>query len=248
MPLPPNVRRKPHWKHRLEKAQKGQEDHEDSLPPLVPLEADIELDDDTAKYYSDQYQKREALADDIRAEEGETEFKLSDSLRVTWVSLQRVDPQFIKVIQSLAKAKDDESEHVWSNAQGWRIASDGLLEKLVVQPAPLQSAWLPVVPEGQATANLTWKRWLFLQCHVGLLGAHRNGEKTLCVMLRQVWWPTIKEDVDKWWNKCLTCLRFRKMPQKQETVAQIRADAECWEEVMIDLEGPSHPVDKDGNI
>ena len=58
----------------------------------------------------------------------------------------------------------------------------------------------------------------------------------------------MKEDVDRWIEKCLTCLRFRKMPQKTESVPVIRTDAECWEEVMVDLEGPNHTADKDGNI
>ena len=36
------------------------------------------------------------------------------------------------------------------------------------------------------------------------------------------------------------------MPQKPEAVPVIRTDRDCYEEVMIDLEGPSNPADKDG--
>ena len=43
------------------------------------------------------------------------------------------------------------------------------------------------------------------------------------------------------------CLRFRKRPTKQDQVAVKPVDVECWEEVMIDMEGPSCPADKDGN-
>ena len=32
-----------------------------------------------------------------------------------------------------------------------------------------------------------------------------------------------------------------------ESPAAIPLDAECWEEVMIDLEGPNAPADRDGN-
>ena len=56
----------------------------------------------------------------------------------------------------------------------------------------------------------------------------------------------MKKDVQKWWESCLTCLRFRKMPQKQESVPVVPTNRDCWEEVMIDLEGPSNPADKDG--
>ena len=131
--------------------------------------------------------------------------------------------------------------------EGYRIAEDGLLERQVKQPPPIQAVWVPIVPEGFATSNLSWKRWTFLQCHVGLLGAHRSEEKTLLILGRLVWWSGMRADVESWVSKCLTCLRFRRMTQKQEQQAVIPVDAECWEEVMIDLEGPSHPVDKEGN-
>ena len=45
-------------------------------------------------------------------------------------------------------------------------------------PPPANLTWVPVVPDGFATKHLSWKRWLFLQCHVGILGAHRNASKT----------------------------------------------------------------------
>ena len=132
-------------------------------------------------------------------------------------------------------------------AEGYRLAKDGLLERLVNLPPPANDTWLPIVPDGQATSHLTWKRLLFLQCHVGVLGAHRNVEKTVLILRRQVWWAGLAKDVEFWCSKCVTCLRFRRMPQKQEAVAVIPTDAECWEEVMIDLEGPSQPMDMDGN-
>ena len=130
--------------------------------------------------------------------------------------------------------------------EGFRIAPDGLLERHVVLPPPMNAVWVPIVPDGQATGNLTWKRWLFLQCHVGLLGAHRNADKTTNLLSRQVWWPTMKDDIKVWCSKCLTCIRFRKIPQKQETVPVVPTNQDCWEVVMIDLEGPSNPCDKSG--
>ena len=36
------------------------------------------------------------------------------------------------------------------------------------------------------------------------------------------------------------------MPQKQETVPVVPTNQDCWEIVMIDLEGPSNPCDKTG--
>ena len=71
--------------------------------------------------------------------------------------------------------------------EGYRVAKDGLLERWVSLPPPANDSWVPIVPDGQATGNLPWKRWLFLQCHVGVLGAHRNADKTLILLQRQVW-------------------------------------------------------------
>ena len=44
----------------------------------------------------------------------------------------------------------------------------------------------------------------------------------------------------------MTCIQFRKMPQKQEAVPAIRTDRDCYEEVMIDLEGPRTQQTKTG--
>ena len=57
----------------------------------------------------------------------------------------------------------------------------------------------------------------------------------------------MRADIDKWVHSCVTCARFRKVPKKQLSEPVIPVDAECWEEVMIDLEGPSTPLDSDGN-
>ena len=56
----------------------------------------------------------------------------------------------------------------------------------------------------------------------------------------------MKQDIEDWCKSCITCIRFRKMPQKQEMVPVIPSGMDCWEEVMMDLEGPSNPPTKDG--
>ena len=192
------------------------------------------LTPDALQHYEESYQKRRGLADDVRADAGECEFKLGYSLRVTWIRQQRADKSLVPMFSAKQLA------------DGYRIARDGLLERLVQLPPPVGATWVPVVPDGMATGVLSWKRWLFLQCHVGILGAHRNPEKTCMLLERQLWWSTMKADCQTWSDKCLTCIQFRKMPQKQDMVPVIRTDRDCYEEVMIDLEGPSNPADKQG--
>ena len=195
-----------------------------------PLEAE------TLLWYDKNAEKREGLADEVRAEAEETEFQVGQSLRLTWLQAQRIDKSLAPLFTSKEMAK------------GYRRAEDGLLERSVPAPLHLGERWVPVVPEGQATAHLSWKRLMFLQCHCGILGGHRNAEKTLAILLRQAWWAWIGDNVRLWTSKCITCLRFRKMQTKQEQVPTIATTAECWEEVMIDLEGPSTPCDKNGNM
>ena len=76
-----------------------------------------------------------------------------------------------------------------------------------------------------------------MQVHVGFLGAHHSVDQTLRVLRRIVYWPTMVEDVQEWIHSCMTCIRFRKQTRKTPAVAVKPVDAECWEEVMIDLEG-----------
>ncbi len=204
----------------------------------APAESEAEIPGaaDSLRWYEDQKERRENLAEDARATAGETEFRLGQSLRLTWLAAQRLDTS----LSGMFTAKDLKP--------GFRLGSDGLVERSITLPPPVGQRWVPIVPDGQATANLTWKRWMFLQCHVGVLGAHRSAQKTYLIISRQAWWATARTDIEMWCEKCMTCLRFRRMAQKQESPPAIPIDAECWEEVMIDLEGPSNPPDKQGNI
>jgi hypothetical protein len=163
--------------------------------------SELVLTPDALKYYETCHDKRRELADDVRAEAGDCEFQLGESLRVTWVPQQRADKALSSMFSSHKQLSD-----------GFRLAPDGLLERCVHLRPPVGAKWVPIVPDGRATANLAWKKWLFLQCHVGVLGAHRSGDKTHDLLHRQVWWRGMKADIDKWWKQCLTCLRFRRMP------------------------------------
>ena len=57
----------------------------------------------------------------------------------------------------------------------------------------------------------------------------------------------MKNDVEQWWKDCLNCMQLRGVPRKQEQVAVVPTNRDCFQEVMIDIEGPSNPADKMGN-
>ena len=107
-------------------------------------------------------------------------------------------------------------------------------------------AWVPVVPQGNATTHLSWKRWVWLQNHIGVFGAHRSAQKTIILLLRLVWWATLTRDVEQWTESCMTCIRYRQRPTRPAQIAVKPLDCDCWSEVMIDFEGPSNPPDRQG--
>ena len=122
---------------------------------------ELELTPEALAYYDDLEEKRRGLADSVRVETGETEFELGTSIRATWIPLQRADKSMMPMFKKNAVLED-----------GHRIAPDGLAERLVHLPAPEGPKWVPIVPEGFATSILSWKRWLWTMCHVGIIGAH----------------------------------------------------------------------------
>ena len=86
-----------------------------------------------------------------------------------------------------------------------------------------------------------------MHCHVGVLGGHRNPEKTIACIRRLCWWKGMSGDVWRWVKSCGTCLRFRSVPQKVPTSPSLPVSIECWQEVTVDMEGPSNPADRHGN-
>ena len=75
----------------------------------------------------------------------------------------------------------------------------------------------------------------------------QSWEKDLPAHERCRWWSTMKTDVFTWYDECLTCIRFRKRPTRQDQVAVKPTSLHPWQEVMIDCEGSSRPPDAAGN-
>ena len=154
-------------------------------------EPQVVLSEETLRWYGKKYEEREVLADEAKASQGETEFQVGETLRVTWAGIQRADKM---LLQMFGPGKMQ---------PGFRLADDGVLERKVQSDPTGQERWVPIVPDGNAAVHLTWKRWVFLQCHIGILGAHRNADKTNLIMLRMVWWKGMKDDVTVWVGKCM---------------------------------------------
>ena len=149
----------------------------------------------------------------------------------------------------LSQQQDEEVQKLVTGADGsFRLAeTDGLVETRVVEEVSGKELWVPVVPQGDAAGGTSWHRWVFLQAHVGIFGGHRLLDQTMRILKRLVWWSGMRREVAEWIDGCMTCIRFRKRPTKQDAVAVKTRDSNCWEEVMVDMEGPSNPTDRLGN-
>ena len=168
---------------------------------------------------------RESLAKEARDASGISEFKVSGSLRGAWHEAQRKD-------ESLAG-------HFRKVSHPYRVAGDGVLER-EVQLKTGQTIWVVVVPNGVVADNgVTWRKSCYFAVHGGVLGAHRSAEVTFKLLERSVWWPSMKEDINRWVESCLSCLKGRGRPTKVEAKAVKCVAATCWEEVSVDCEGPN---------
>ena len=86
-----------------------------------------------------------------------------------------------------------------------------------------------------------------MQLHIGIFGAHRTAEKTVEFARELCFWDHMKKNITEWSDACITCIRFRKRPTKNDQVPVTPTDYHPWQEVMIDCEGSSHPPDAAGN-
>ena len=66
------------------------------------------------------------------------------------------------------------------------------------------------------------------------------------MILALAWWEKMSEDIKNWVKQCLTCIRFRQRPTKQETGPVKPTHLHPWQEVMVDCEGTSQPADEQG--
>ncbi|CAJ1333746.1 unnamed protein product, partial [Effrenium voratum] len=171
------------------------------------------------------FEDRSRLAEEAKAAAGMSNFEVTGSLRASWVEAQSKDPS---LAESLRKTPE-----------GYKRAADGMLEKEVSLPGGAVST-VPVVPNGvAASSGVTWRKACYLQFHCGVFGAHRSAEKTYALMKRVVWWATMKEDINSWVGKCLTCFKARSRATKVTTKPMKPAADYCWQGVSVDCEGPN---------
>ena len=129
----------------------------------------VEVDDAAQQWYERAAEERNRLADSDAPLDSDHFWGWSKSVREQWVEAQWWDENLWPVFEALdPQLSSSEVPLVTAAAapkfkKDIRLApSDGLLEKEVqTRSGP---KWVPIVPDGQATRHLTWKRWVFSSC------------------------------------------------------------------------------------
>ena len=111
----------------------------------------------------------------------QTDFKVGVDLRVTWAAEQKKDQALVPLI---AGCRERDREIV----ERFQTGDDGVLERLVKIDEWEVARWVPVVPNGKACGDMTWKEFCFRQAHIGLMGGHKNCRDTQRVLKRICWW------------------------------------------------------------
>ena len=123
---------------------------------------------------------------------------------------------------------------------------DGVLEYRLILPGGNLMRWVPFIPEAPfllADKPYSWRKWLFMQCHEGLLNAHRPCSETYHLLRRLGYWPTLARDVEGWCAECESCIQFRSNrlstgPMKSILGDECNASTLPRQDVIIDCCGP----------
>eukprot|EP00969_Alexandrium_andersonii_P188865 8345778-Alexandrium_andersonii.AAC.1 len=147
-------------------------------PHTYEVDGELRLTDAARGWLEKERLARGRLADEARAAAGMSDLKATEAPRARMAAAQKVDPS----VDGLAK-------------QEWpRLAQDGVLEVRV--PGALNAdVWVPYVPVGEAVPGTDWRKWIFLQAHVGVFGGHRLTEQTMAILKRIARWPAMRKDV-----------------------------------------------------
>ena len=86
---------------------------------------------------------------------------------------------------------------------------DGVLEHEL--NLHVEVLFVPCIPDVQVQTEpgeMSWRRWLFLQCHCTFMHPHRRAGPTFQLMRRVGWWPSLVHDFNRWYWSC-DCRRHR---------------------------------------
>ncbi|KAL6742337.1 hypothetical protein Aduo_015495 [Ancylostoma duodenale] len=113
-----------------------------------------------------------------------------------WLAELRQDPNFSSLISAIKNERDEEvklprHDKILSSADF--IIEGGKLELLREDGSPV-----PVVPQSH-------RRYLFDECHSGVLGGHFHARRMFRTPKKVVFWPGMCQDLVSWCKSCQQC-------------------------------------------
>eukprot|EP00972_Heterocapsa_arctica_P082358 12135835-Heterocapsa_arctica.AAC.1 len=186
--------------------------------------------------------ERERIGDAVREADP---FAVVASMRAAIVSDQWKDSALLLVIQRFTRAGAG-CPGVDLGGTLYRVSDDRCLEAAVDMPGKGAAHWVPVAPAGGPQPQLSWRAFFFQHCHVGPFGGHKNAAQTAEMLQRLVYWQHVVRDVERWVDRCWTCVQYRRRCSKVQASFIVATTFLPWQEVMVDVEGPSCPPDRDG--
>ena len=115
-------------------------------PHTFTEDGELKLTEAAEGWLKKAMKERKTLAEEAKADAGESDFEVDGNLRSKWLVDQEKMPEMKGWIK-------DQPELYR------RSKLDGVIERLVKDTATNRELWLPVVPEGHAAGHVSWKRW-----------------------------------------------------------------------------------------
>ena len=123
---------------------------------------------------------------------------------------------------------------------------DGVLEFRKSQPVKDVPVWLPYIPAAPFifdSGPISWRCWLFDQCHSGLLNAHRPASQTYHLLRKMAYWPSLARDTERWCSECNACVQLRSTRTSAAPMKSVLGDEKLavrlpWQDITIDCCGP----------
>ena len=146
----------------------------DQTPHTFEEDGRLKLDEFGKDWAQESMKKRAEFAEKARAEAGESEFEIDESIRCTWYADQESDHSLDSIREKI-KESSEQTEFRYN-------PTDWVLERKGGMPEGAPGAWVPAVPNTTMAGHISWRRWVFLQVHIGVFGGHRLVQSTLKIL------------------------------------------------------------------
>ena len=77
---------------------------------------------------------------------------------------------------------------------------------------------------------------LLKECHDGPVARHRGVKPTLAELVKNYYWPNLRDDVEQYVKSCVTCQQNRTQFRKEARLLRpLPIPTKCWESVSMDF-------------